>query len=426
MIINRKRAIILLIAIGIILCLSGCCSHEWTDATCTSPKTCAECGEIEGEALEHTWVEAICTMPKHCDVCGETTGDVVAHTWIEATCAMPKHCDVCGETTGKASGHIGGNYITTKEPTLVDSGTKEKFCDICGESFSKSEIRPKIPQIIGTTFNFTDKELIEWANSWLNGRYFIDGSSALDMGDDIISYKVEYGNNEDGSLLLKHNGGDDVSAIMVYFDDVVVRRTLALLLGEKINIDYIYEDAATMATKNAPYFCDQMIAGDLRISGDKKGYLLITQAQWRELVSSLPFTHDDWYVGVGNDEELYKYAYNMWDYLIGEGYGASWYISYYPGEGYNDMKTFRGIMLGMSTEEDVIAAYGHDKEFTFNKNTDVVYGYIKRNGDSDQQEALADTKKVLVYNFDGQYQISMHIDVTGYVDCIAYLNGKYY
>lgn len=35
--------------------LAGCgCQHQWEEATCTTPKTCTQCGETEGEALGHT------------------------------------------------------------------------------------------------------------------------------------------------------------------------------------------------------------------------------------------------------------------------------------------------------------------------------------------------------------------------------------
>ena len=55
--------------------------HSWTEATCTSPKTCATCNEIEGEPLGHieeiipgkdaTCLEAGLTEGKKCSVCGE-------------------------------------------------------------------------------------------------------------------------------------------------------------------------------------------------------------------------------------------------------------------------------------------------------------------------------------------------------------------
>ena len=34
---------------------TGTGDHNWTDATCTAPKTCINCGKTEGEALEHTY-----------------------------------------------------------------------------------------------------------------------------------------------------------------------------------------------------------------------------------------------------------------------------------------------------------------------------------------------------------------------------------
>ena len=52
--------------------------HEWTDATCVAPKTCATCGETEGEALGHDWAAATCVAPKTCSVCGATGGEVLS------------------------------------------------------------------------------------------------------------------------------------------------------------------------------------------------------------------------------------------------------------------------------------------------------------------------------------------------------------
>ncbi len=77
------------------------CTHEWLEATCTSPKKCASCGKIEGEALGHTWIEATCTSPKKCAFCGEIEGEALGHTWIEATYDSPKTCSVCGATEGR-------------------------------------------------------------------------------------------------------------------------------------------------------------------------------------------------------------------------------------------------------------------------------------------------------------------------------------
>lgn len=63
--------------------------HAFSDATCTSPKTC-ECGATEGESLGHSWSEATCIAPQTCSICGETTGSTIAHAYSYGS------CDYCG------------------------------------------------------------------------------------------------------------------------------------------------------------------------------------------------------------------------------------------------------------------------------------------------------------------------------------------
>lgn len=94
-----KKCVLLLYIMGAFLLLAGCgCKHEWTEATCTEPKTCSLCGETEGKPLGHTWEEATCTEPKTCAVCGITSGRANGHDWENATASSPKKCKVCGLT----------------------------------------------------------------------------------------------------------------------------------------------------------------------------------------------------------------------------------------------------------------------------------------------------------------------------------------
>ncbi len=48
--------------------------HTWKAATCTTPKTCIECGATEG-TVAHQWIEATQTAPKTCAICGLTSGE---------------------------------------------------------------------------------------------------------------------------------------------------------------------------------------------------------------------------------------------------------------------------------------------------------------------------------------------------------------
>lgn len=112
---------------ALILCivLTGCeCKHEWTDATCSEPKTCSKCGEVEGEPLEHDWLEATCTESKTCAVCGVTEGEALGHHWNDATCSVPKTCSVCGATDGTPLSH----------EWAAATCTEAKHCVLCGET----------------------------------------------------------------------------------------------------------------------------------------------------------------------------------------------------------------------------------------------------------------------------------------------------
>lgn len=102
-----KRLMLLAVLVLCTVLLTGCfCKHEtWNDATCLTPKTCAECGETEGEALGHSWMAATCETPKTCEQCGQTDGEAKGHAWQAATCETPKTCSNCSLTEGEALGH---------------------------------------------------------------------------------------------------------------------------------------------------------------------------------------------------------------------------------------------------------------------------------------------------------------------------------
>jgi len=95
--------------------------HTWTDATCTTAKTCSVCGATEGEANGHTWTDATCTTAKTCSVCGATEGEANGHTWTAATCTTAKTCSVCGATEGEANGHT----------WTAATCTAAKTCSVC-------------------------------------------------------------------------------------------------------------------------------------------------------------------------------------------------------------------------------------------------------------------------------------------------------
>ena len=89
------------------------CTHEWDDATCTTPRTCSKCSATEGDALGHTEVvdeavtptctEAGKTAGSHCSVCNEVivaqeTVEATGHTYVDGTCSK------CGAEDPNAGG----------------------------------------------------------------------------------------------------------------------------------------------------------------------------------------------------------------------------------------------------------------------------------------------------------------------------------
>ena len=75
--------------------------HKWTDATCTTAKTCQTCGAVDSKspATGHDWADATCVAPRTCRKCGITHDDdfVGGHQWKAATCIAPVTCTECGE-----------------------------------------------------------------------------------------------------------------------------------------------------------------------------------------------------------------------------------------------------------------------------------------------------------------------------------------
>lgn len=118
-----RRIFTAILVLALLLTLAGCqCDHQWAEADCGNPKTCAKCGETEGEPLGHDWADATCQTPKTCTRCGLTEGETVDHSWETATCEAPETCAMCGLTRGDALGH------TWKEANYQDPET----CTTCG------------------------------------------------------------------------------------------------------------------------------------------------------------------------------------------------------------------------------------------------------------------------------------------------------
>lgn len=102
------------------------------------------------------------------------------HVWEEATCTTPKTCTDCGKTEGEALGHDDGAWTTTKEATLLEEGSEDLACTRCGEVLDTRATDVKKPSYEGGVFNFTREEFIEFFDDQLNSNVTISDTEQID------------------------------------------------------------------------------------------------------------------------------------------------------------------------------------------------------------------------------------------------------
>ena len=126
----RTKIFAMIVAVMMVCLLAGCeCEHTWTQADCTTPQTCTECGEIQGDALGHSWQESNCELPETCSACGATQGEP-SHNWKEATCRSPKTCQDCDLKEGSVLSH---DYKLEK----FEGDTMKYRCRLCSKVTSQ-------------------------------------------------------------------------------------------------------------------------------------------------------------------------------------------------------------------------------------------------------------------------------------------------
>lgn len=201
----KKRLTIIALVLVCALALSACgCKHEnWVDANCETPKTCADCGATEGEALGHSWTDADCENPKTCANCGKTEGEALGHNWTDADCENPKTCAACGLTEGEALGH-----------TWIDATTEApKTCETCGAT----EGDP-----ITTDPRFTTESTAALQGKWV-ATLELTGDMIGEPGfDGVITFAYTMELNNDGTMAISMEL-EDTSALKDYLLDALYK-----------------------------------------------------------------------------------------------------------------------------------------------------------------------------------------------------------
>ncbi len=178
------------------------CSHSYTDATCTTPKKCLNCGVTEGEARGHNFKNATCTTPKTCLSCGVTEGVAQAHKYAKATCTSPKTCTQCGKASGSALGH---KYVSDK-CVRINNGRKcnvtydPSYCPKLYFTGDMSSMNSK-SDVRNIEFEYKSKE----QNISGAAKIKVQGSSSLAY--DKKNFTINFYNNSDYSDKLGINVG---------------------------------------------------------------------------------------------------------------------------------------------------------------------------------------------------------------------------
>lgn len=82
--------------------------------------------------------------------------EIHEHDWVAANCTTPKTCEECKETEGEALGHTWGEWYVTKKPTKHSKGEERRDCENC-EVYQLRELA-KLPSGGGSKHDKDDSE----------------------------------------------------------------------------------------------------------------------------------------------------------------------------------------------------------------------------------------------------------------------------
>ena len=119
--------------------------HTWVEATCTSPKTCSECGATEGSAKGHS------VQIGKCANCGEPQGKNIVDS-IKAKLEIASSSqDRAIETaqTGSSMGSFDVLASSLDEYKKVKDAYQEAY-DLCGNYEELSDLKAKLDKAINS------------------------------------------------------------------------------------------------------------------------------------------------------------------------------------------------------------------------------------------------------------------------------------
>ena len=152
-------------ALGHVEVIDSAVEPDCLNSGLTEGKHCSVCNEVLVaqeviDALGHNFVEGYCSM------CGAFDENYHAHSWQEADCLNPKTCLECGAVEGEALGHV-EVIDNAVEPDCLNSGlTEGKHCSVCNEVLVAQEV------IDALGHNFVDNACVRCGLQATPAEYF--------------------------------------------------------------------------------------------------------------------------------------------------------------------------------------------------------------------------------------------------------------
>ncbi len=272
--------------------------HQWTDATCTTPKTCSLCGKTEGKLAEHalvtdpsvdpTCTEAGKTTGEHCSVCGEvvkqqTEINASGHSWQAATCIKAAYCTICGTESGAKLDHDFADATCQSPKICKRCETKEgsalphdyadatcieaKTCNNCGakdgeplgHTYSNNKcIRCKqvdpetvfenLVVIDSKYYTASDEKFTDsYGNTYDHANIYQYNTSSF--GDKTTAYSIHNLNGKYKTLSGSFVAGSEMSMtafIKIYVDDKLVFENTMTKTQGKVNFNINVQNASTV------------------------------------------------------------------------------------------------------------------------------------------------------------------------------------
>ena len=157
--------------------------HDFDEANCTSPKTCAICDATEGEALGHNMQPATCTSASKCSRCSHTEGEALAHADENGD----YKCDACSTKMLPAD----GTALTIPEALAVAKAAGSSY------STQKYYITGIVTNVYNTTYGNLYLKDADGNQICIYGLYSADGKTRYDAmsykpveGDELTVYTV--------------------------------------------------------------------------------------------------------------------------------------------------------------------------------------------------------------------------------------------